>query len=302
MSVSRRAAAAAARALGRDPVLGRGQRALALRRVVLDLRQLDRQLLVGHRDDPALVAVDDRDRRPPVALARDQPVAQAVVDRRLAAALGLEPGDDLLVGLAVVLAVEAAGVDHRRRRRGTAGPRSSRAASGSLALDHPLHRQLELLGEFVVAAVVAGHRHDRPGPVLHQHVVGDEHRDLLAVDRVDDAAPERHAGLLAVLRPALLGRLAADPVDVLAHLRLGRRAGDQPLQLGVLGREDEEGGAEEGVGTGGEDREVEVDLLAAEDDLGALGAADPVALHRDHVLGPGLEQRRSRRAGGRRTR
>ena len=25
-------------------------------------------------------------------------------------------------------------------------------------------------------------------------------------------------------------------------------------------------------------------------DLGALGAADPVALHRDHVLGPGLEQ------------
>ena len=32
------------------------------------------------------------------------------------------------------------------------------------------------------------------------------------------------------------------------------------------------------------------ELLAAEDDLGALGAADPVALHGDHVLGPGLEQ------------
>ena len=137
---------------------------------------------------------------------------------------------------------------------------------------------------------MAGHRHDRAGAVLHQHVVGDEHRDLLAVDRVDDAAPERHAGLLAVLGAALLGRLAADPVDVLAHLLLGRRAGDQALQLGVLGGEDEEGGAEEGVGTGGEDREVEVELLAAEDDLGPLGAADPVALHRDHVLGPGLEQ------------
>ena len=43
--------AAAARALGRDPVLGRRQRALALRRVVLDLGQLDRQLVVGDRDD-----------------------------------------------------------------------------------------------------------------------------------------------------------------------------------------------------------------------------------------------------------
>ena len=102
--------------------------------------------------------------------------------------------------------------------------------------------------------------------------------------------PERHAGLLAILGAALLGRLAADPVDVLAHLRLGRGAGDQALQLRVLGGEDEEGGAEEGVGTGREDREVELELLAAEDDLGPLGAADPVALHRDHVLGPGLEQ------------
>ncbi len=83
------------------------KRALALRRVVVDLRQLDRQLLVGHRHHPALIAVDDRDRRAPVALARDQPVAQAVVDGGFAAALGGEPGDDLLVGLAVALAVEA---------------------------------------------------------------------------------------------------------------------------------------------------------------------------------------------------
>ncbi len=58
----------------------------------------------------------------------------------------------------------------------------------------------------------------------------------------------------------------------------------------MLGGQDEEGGAEERVGAGGEDGKVEAQLLAAEDDLGAFGAADPVALHRDHVLGPGLEQ------------
>ena len=50
--------------------------------------------LVGHRHDAAALAVDDRDRAAPVALARDQPVAQPVVDRRLAEPLRAQPGDD----------------------------------------------------------------------------------------------------------------------------------------------------------------------------------------------------------------
>ena len=79
-------------------------------------------------------------------------------------------------------------------------------------------------------------------------------------------------------------------VDVVADRLLVLGARRQPLDLGMLGGEHEEGGAEEGVRAGGEDREVEVEVLAAEDHLGALRAADPVALHRDHVLGPGLEQ------------
>ena len=60
---------------------------LALGRVVLDVGQHDRQLVLGHRDDAAALAVDDRDRAAPVALAREQPVAQPVVDGELAAAL-----------------------------------------------------------------------------------------------------------------------------------------------------------------------------------------------------------------------
>ncbi len=260
-----------------------------LRRVVVDLGQLDRQLVVGHGDDAALLAVDDRDRGAPVALARDEPVAQAVVDRRFATAVRVQPGDDLLVGLAVVLAVEAS----RCRHRPVAGIRQSLLVAGDLGigtLDHPLDRQVECLGELVVASVVTRDRHDRAGAVLHQHVVGDEHRNRLAVDGVDDAAAKRHARLGAALVAAILDRLAGDLVDVLAHRRLGRRTGDQALELGVLGGEDEEGRAEERVGPGGEDGEVELELLTAEDHLRPLRAADPVALHGDHVLGPGLEQ------------
>ena len=69
------------------------------------------------------------------------------------------------------------------------------------------------------------------------------------------------------------------------------RAGGERVQIGVLGRQHEEGGAEEGVGAGREDREVDAELLAGEDDLSALRAADPVALHGHDVVGPGLEDR-----------
>ena len=54
----------------------------------------------------------------------------------------------------------------------------------------------------------------------------------------------------------------------------------------MLRRHHEEGRAEERVGAGREDRVVDPQLLVAEDHLGALGAPDPVALHRLDVLGP----------------
>jgi hypothetical protein len=50
-----------------------------------------------------------------------------------------------------------------------------------------------------------------------------------------------------------------------------------------------------------EDRVVDAELLAAERDLGALGAPDPVALHRLDVLGP-LDRVEVVQAAGRRSR
>ena len=62
-----------------------------------------------------------------------------------------------------------------------------------------------------------------PRAVAHQHVVGDPHRDLFAVDRVDGVRAGEHAGLLAVLVLA---------VDVLLGGRLTPVLGDG---VGVLG-------------------------------------------------------------------
>ena len=163
---------------------------------------------------------------------------------------------------------------------------ASSGTSSPRGFDDAADLQAERAGEVVVALVVSGHRHDRAGAVLHQHVVGDEHRDLLSVDGIGDRATQWHAGLRALLGAAVLGGLGDRPVDVLVHALLVWRAGREAEHVGVLGGEHEKGGAEERVRAGGEHRIVDPQLLAAEGHLGALGAPDPVALHRLHVLGP----------------
>ena len=62
--------------------------------------------------------------------------------------------------------------------------------------------EAERLGEVVVALVVRRDRHDRARPVLHQDVVGNEHRNLLPVDGVGNGSSQRHPRL------RLLGRSA----------------------------------------------------------------------------------------------
>ena len=77
---------AALRALAREEALVLVQRiAAAIRHEIFG--QHDRQVLLRHGHRAAVVAVDDRDRRAPVALARNAPVAQAPAHLLLAAAL-----------------------------------------------------------------------------------------------------------------------------------------------------------------------------------------------------------------------
>src|SRR5205814_8912832 len=87
------------------------ERGGALRLEVLDLGQGERQLGVRDRDDATVVAVDDRDRAAPVALAREAPVAQAEADRRLGPAPLGQPLDDRAAALWRRQAAELLGVD-----------------------------------------------------------------------------------------------------------------------------------------------------------------------------------------------
>ena len=273
------------------PALGTGgvdeARHLRERRAALpaDLhvaRQHHRQVLLALRHHAVPLAVEHRDRGPPVALPADPPVAEAEVDLGLPEPPGHQPVDRLALGLLDGEPVEEAGVDLH-----------AVAGVGLILLPalRSLHggddRQLVCLREVPVALVLARHRHDRPGAVAHQHVVGEEERDLRGAEWVHRAGLEPEAALGPVggepLDLGLARDLGAEGVDPTALLLVGGEAVHQR----VLGGEHRVGHAEGGVGARGEDRDLEIrPARHRQRELGALAAADPVALHGEHPLRP----------------
>ena len=198
-------------------------------------------------------------------------------------------------------AVELGGVDQRRRSRcrGTGGWRTRRCrrrpgrrACLTLGIGRRHHLddgQAELRRELEVAVVVPRHGHDGAGAVLHQHVVGDPDRDLLARGRIDRVPAGEDAGLLALAHLAGDQVLRRGGLAVRVHRAplVGR---DQAVHQRVLGREHHEGGAEDGVGPGGEDADRLAGRCAGagerELELRPLRAADPVALRGGGRVGP----------------
>ena len=139
------------------------------------------------------------------------------MDGRLAASLLLERGDDLACAFFGRQPVEAAGVHEL-----------------AVFADHLDRGQAERLGELGVALVVGGDSHDRAGAIVHQDVVGDPDRQLLAIDRVDDMQAGEDAGLLRG-GGALLDRPGAGVARLLLRLVVRMR-----LHERMLGRDDEE--------------------------------------------------------------
>ena len=241
----------------------------------------------GTGDHAVVGAVDDRDRAAPEPLAGQQPVAQAEVDLALADALLLEPVDRLRPwprrpprpsSHRLLMAGPSPGV-------GLARP-SPRAAATVRMMGRSNAR-----GEVPVALVLAGHGHDRPGAVGGQHVVGEVDGHRLAGERVGgvgagEAAPlgrgrprsrggrsrrccgrvstnaSTSARCSSVVMAATSGCSGASTQKVMPKLVSGRVVNTR-MQPRSVGRR--------------RDRHVE---------LGALGAADPVALLADHPVGP----------------
>ena len=259
-------------AFGRRPSLDAGQRRFALGRgaEILDGRQLQRQFVLRQRVGRVVLIVD-RERLAPVALARENGVAQAVVDELFAQSALLDFGEHHLNRLLYIHAVEEIRVDYFPRFGVV------RLFLDVAALDHRDDLQSEVTGEGPVARVVRRNGHDGARSVAREHVVGNVDRNGFVREGVDGVGACRNAAYALRVGDAVALRTLFGLADVLLDggLVLGRRQFADPL---VLGGDDHERHAEDRVGTGGEDLQFPVAVLDVEEDLGALRAADPVAL------------------------
>ena len=244
------------------------------------LGQDHRQIGLGHRDHAAGLAVDQRDRRAPVALAADAPVAQPVVDLLVAQAKRLQVGGDGIDRRFMAEAVVAAGV--HAARIGLVGvpvlPGLQRKGLPA-HVDHLLDRQCVLPGEREIAFVVPGHAHHRAFAVAHQHVVADPHRHIGAGQRMPNREAGGHAFLFHRGQIGLGHAAALALIDECGQRRLTLR---QPRGQRMLGRDGDEGHAHEGVGARGEDAQQTVFAVerVREAEVHTHALADPVLLHR----------------------
>ncbi len=111
-------------------------------------------------------------------------------------------------------------------------------------------RQVVFGREFKVALVMARHRHDRAGAVIHQHEIGDLDRQVLARERMRNVQPGVETQLFRRLQ-LRRGRAArAALLDEGLRLVIGRGHG---LRDRMLRRDGDEARAEDRVGPGGID-------------------------------------------------
>ena len=255
------------------PILGTRQRRIAGSGglEVGQLRRQQRQIEIVQPCVAALVP-DDRKRLTPVSLSTEQPVAQLVVDRPLAKRLLLEPGGDPALGLRCRHAIEKAGI-HR-----SADPSEAKRLFALRRLHHHLDRQLEFLGKLQVTRVVRRHSHDGASAVTGQHVVGRPDRHRAAVGRIHRVGTGKHPGFVlgqvGPLEVAFPRRLCLIRLD----FRFLFRRNDCVQQI-ALWRKHHVRRAEQRVWTRGKNRDLRIGILDLENDLRALGSADPVALH-----------------------
>ena len=119
--------------------------------------------------------------------------------------------------------------------------------------------------------------HDGPRAVFHQYEIADPKRDLLLAIRIDRVVLGEEAFLFEVFR--ILRRPPAD------HL-IGLLTQTELIDQRVFRRQNRARRAIDRVDTRRENANLRPVVLETKVNLRALGAPDPVALHRHHALGP----------------
>jgi len=224
--------------------------------VVLQHRQNHRQLLIGDKIDFAILGVHAGNRLAPIALAGKYPLPEVIVHLPAGNAHLFQLAGDGLLGLLHGQTGELLGIDQAAALaqiillfKGTLGHVPS--------LNHLNHGNIVGNGILKITLVVAGDCHYRTGAVACQHEVTNEHRHLLAVDRVNGIhALQRAAGLALVQLGAIHVALFDGFVNVSLHFFLIFHSVHQILDNLAVRSQHHKSDAVNGFNTGGVDGEV----------------------------------------------
>ncbi len=295
--------AAAARAAHVHEVGNVRQRRIAAAGELHDRGQHHRQILVRNGHGPARAAVDHRDRRAPVTLARHAPVFEPVLHASLPDSARLRIVGHPPVGVARRKPRVRTGVHDRPVGVEGLGQAVARQAT-VLGLDNDPDGQVVPAGELEVALIVRRHAHHRTGAVLDQHEVRNPHGHRLSGEGIDHLPSRVEAFLLHLADEARRPVLAAEPRRLGTESHRVRRFVRETVDQRMLGGEQHERRAVDRVDARREDLDVVRHRPAGrlrrggrrptgrrqgEPDAGALRATDPVALHRQHLVRPGVE-------------
>ena len=277
------------------------------------LGKAHRQIFFRNRHDATLRAMNRRNGIAPIALTRNEPVAQAEFHLASAAAHGLELSDDSCLTLGM-LAAGHAGVFARLHKRAFGGVGLGPIDRGDhavllvfqlleqrvvIAQDDGNDGQVVFASEFEVALVAARNSHNGTRAVIGNDIVGNPDGQLFAINGIDRVT----TGKLAVLFVVALGALHRGDLlgglDEIHNRLLVFGTLDKRRETLVFRGKHEEARAEQRVGTRGEHGDdivfgrlgghVAVFVAQHEVDLGAFGAANPVGLLLLHALGPAFE-------------
>ena len=235
-------------------------------------------------------AVDDRNRRTPIALTADTPVAQAILRLLFTQTLSVQCFGNLFDTFVNGEAVEFAGIDQLGSiALVTIGfVPSFQRIFVTFASNDLLDREIVLLGECEVAFVMSRYAHHSAFTVAHQNVVTDPNRHFFARQRMTNIKARGHALLFhrghVGFAHATLGTFGDEGLK--RFIAFG-----QTLSKRMLGSDGNKRYAHQGIGT----RRVNGELLffaidrVREDELHTGGLTDPVRLHGANLFRPAAQ-------------
>ena len=153
-------------------------------------------------------------------------------------------------------------------------------------INNNAHRKIEGAGEVQVTLIVRGHRHNRPGAVIGEHIIRRPDWNSLTIHRVDRIALQENTCLLAGGIEAIHFRCLLDLFQILREFGL---CGSSRSQFGGQIRVRSHYEKRRAVQRVRTRRVHRYRLIAALDykiDLSASGATDPVALHEQNLFRP----------------